>query len=236
MTVSPERFGEHLATLRAAGMHAVTAADVARAFGAGKPLPDNAVMISFDDGRADALMFADPLLEQAGMKATMFVISSATKPADLLRRVGPAPGRPLGTLGHRGPHPRLSPPGVAGGGQLPSSPAWRRASRSSGYRRRVQQDLERNHAAIEAHIGRRPVALAYPFGAYGAERRQDPPASTTSFEENSARYVLAFHQDQQEASRSSTRPRNELVAPPGSGGRVGCRAARADRSSSRRRG
>ena len=35
-------------------------------------------MITFDDGRADALMFADPLLEQAGMKATMFVISSAT--------------------------------------------------------------------------------------------------------------------------------------------------------------
>ena len=58
-------------------MHTVTAADVARAFGAGKPLPDNAVMITFDDGRADAMMWADPLLKEAGMKATMFVISSA---------------------------------------------------------------------------------------------------------------------------------------------------------------
>ena len=38
--VSPSRFGEHLATLRAAGMQTVTAADVARAFAGGQPVPD----------------------------------------------------------------------------------------------------------------------------------------------------------------------------------------------------
>jgi hypothetical protein len=81
--VSPRRFGEQLATLRAAGMVTVTAQDVARASADGPPLPDNAVMITFDDGRPDGLLFADPLLEQAGMRATMFVSSSATDQENL---------------------------------------------------------------------------------------------------------------------------------------------------------
>ena len=115
----PARFGEHLATLRAAGMHTVTAADVARAFGAGKPLPPNAVMISFDDGRADAMMWADPLLKQAGMKATMFVISSAAADPGIYyagwERLRAAARS--GALGHPGPHPRRPPrAGCAGGG------------------------------------------------------------------------------------------------------------------------
>ncbi len=75
--VSPGRFGEHLAAMKEAGLRAVTATQVADAFREGRPLPPNAVMITFDDGRADAMMFADPLLEQAGMPATMFVISGA---------------------------------------------------------------------------------------------------------------------------------------------------------------
>ena len=79
--ISHKQFGEHLATLKAAGMHTVTAAQVAAAFTGGKPLPPNAVMLSFDDGRSDAMMFADPLLAQAGMSATMFLIAdAASKP------------------------------------------------------------------------------------------------------------------------------------------------------------
>jgi Polysaccharide deacetylase len=79
--ISAKQFGEHLATLKAAGMRTVTAAQVAAAFTGGEPLPPNAVMISFDDGRSDAMMFADPLLDQADMSATMFLIAdAASKP------------------------------------------------------------------------------------------------------------------------------------------------------------
>ena len=77
--VSPKRFAEHLATLRAAGMRTVTAAQVAEAVDGGPPLPAKSVMISFDDGRTDAMLFADPLLEQARMRATMFVITGAAE-------------------------------------------------------------------------------------------------------------------------------------------------------------
>jgi peptidoglycan/xylan/chitin deacetylase (PgdA/CDA1 family) len=201
-TVSPERFGEHLATLRAAGMHAVTAADVARAFGAGTPLPDNAVMISFDDGRSDALMWADPLLKQAGMKATMFVISgAAAQPGiyyagwDRLRAAARSERWDIEAHTHASHHEQA----VAGGQHLPALTSLAPGESLDDYRRRVAHDLEENSAAILAHIGRRPVALAYPFGAYGAERTNDPGIRDVLREEVAHRFVLAFHQDEQES-------------------------------------
>jgi hypothetical protein len=83
VVVSPRRFGEQLATLLAAGMVTVTAQDAARASAGEQVLPDNAVTITFSDGQAEALLFADPLLEHAGMRATMFVSSSATDQENL---------------------------------------------------------------------------------------------------------------------------------------------------------
>ncbi len=39
-------------------------------------LPERPVLLTFDDGRADALIQADPILRDTGMKATMFVIGA----------------------------------------------------------------------------------------------------------------------------------------------------------------
>lgn len=199
--ISPARFGEHLATLRAAGMHTVTAADVARAFGGGEPLPDNAVMITFDDGRSDAMMWADPLLEEAGMKATMFVISSAAaEPGiyyagwDRLRAAARSGRWDIEAHTHAAHREQ----GVTGGEDLPALTSLAPGESLDGYRRRVADDLEENSAAILAHVGRRPVAFAYPFGAYGADRTNDPGIRDVLREEVARRFVLAFHQDEQD--------------------------------------
>lgn len=200
--ISPERFGEHLATLRAAGMNTVTAADVARAFGAGKPLPDNAVLISFDDGRTDALMWADPLLKQAGMKATMFVISEAAAEPGIYYagwkrlRAAARSGRWDIEAHTHGAHREQR---ASGGERLPVLTSLAPKESLDEYRRRVEHDLEENSAAILAHIGRRPVALAYPFGAYGADRTNDPGIRDVLREEVARRFVLAFHQDDQDS-------------------------------------
>jgi peptidoglycan/xylan/chitin deacetylase (PgdA/CDA1 family) len=198
--ISPARFGEHLATLRAAGMHTVTAADVARAFGAGKPLPDNAVMITFDDGRNDAMMWADPLLKEAGMKATMFVISSAAaEPGiyyagwDRLRAAARSERWDIQAHTHAAHREQ----DVTGREDLPVLTSLTPGESLDAYRRRVADDLEENSAAIFAHVGRRPVAFAYPFGAYGADRTNDPGIRDVLREEVARRFVLAFHQDDQ---------------------------------------
>jgi peptidoglycan/xylan/chitin deacetylase (PgdA/CDA1 family) len=200
--VSPRRFGEHLATLRAAGMETVTAADVARAFTTRTPLPDNAVMITFDDGRADALMFADPLLEQAGMQATMFVISSATDRPNLYYagwdRVGKAArsGRwDIEAHTHDSHREELA----DGGTSLPVLTSLAPGESLDQYQARIREDLDRNSAAIEDHVGRAPVAFAYPFGAYGGDRTNDPRIRDVLHQEIARRYLVAFQQDEQES-------------------------------------
>ena len=195
------RFGEQLASLKAAGMQVVTAADIAWSMAVGTPLPDRAVMISFDDGRTDALLWADPLLEQAGMKATMFVISeTAAKPS--LYYAGWARLREAASSGRwdieahsdGGHHLQR----VDSGEDLPALTSLAPGESLAEYQSRVHEDLERNSAAIQAHIGQRPVAFAYPFGAYGSERTNDPRIQGILRDEVARRFVVAFQQDDQD--------------------------------------
>lgn len=199
--VSPKRFGEHLATLRAAGMNTVTAAEVAAAFTGGPALPPNAVMLSFDDGRADAMMFADPLLKQAGMAATMFVISGAASEPGVYyaswdKIEGYAGSGRWDIQSHTASAHREQ--ATAGAGSLPALTSLARGESLEEYRLRVREDLREAAAAIEKHVGRRPVAFAYPFGAYGADRTNDPAIIDVLREEVGREYQVAFQQDDQD--------------------------------------
>ena len=198
--MSAARFGEHLAALRAAGVHVVTAADIAWSYAVGTALPDRAVMISFDDGRSDAMMFADPLLEQAGMKATMFVISgAAARPGlyyagwDRLRAAAQSGRWDIEAHSDSSHHLQR----VADGRDLPALASLARGESLAAYQARVHADLERNSAAILAQVGQRPVAFAYPFGAYGAERTNDPGIQAILRDDVARRFVVAFQQDDQ---------------------------------------
>jgi peptidoglycan/xylan/chitin deacetylase (PgdA/CDA1 family) len=199
--VSPKRFGEHLATLAAAGMNTVTAAQVAEAFNGGPPLPPNAVMVSFDDGRADAMMFADPLLKQAGMAATMFVITGAASEPGIYYsswdRIESYAGSGRWDIqSHTATSHREH--DTDGDGSLPMLTSLAEGETLEEYRLRVRQDLADAGAAIEDHVGRRPVAFAYPFGAYGADRSNDPAIQNILREEVGREYSVAFQQDDQD--------------------------------------
>ncbi|UUU33851.1 polysaccharide deacetylase family protein [Streptomyces sp. CA-210063] len=72
VTVSPDRLGRHLAWLRRRGLRGVSVADLlaARARGEGRKL----VGLTFDDGYADFLDGALPLLRDHDCGATVFVL------------------------------------------------------------------------------------------------------------------------------------------------------------------
>jgi peptidoglycan/xylan/chitin deacetylase (PgdA/CDA1 family) len=200
--ISARRFGEHLEALRAAGMNTVTAGEVADAFAGRRSLPPRAVMISFDDGRTDAMLFADPLLEQAGMSATMFVITGAASKPGIYYASWPrleeyaGSGRwDLQSHTSYSHHEQQ----VAGRRKLPALTSRAPGESITGYRVRIRADLRAASADIEAHTGRRPVAFAYPFGAYGADRTNDPAIRRVLREEVERRYEIAFHQDEQES-------------------------------------
>jgi peptidoglycan/xylan/chitin deacetylase (PgdA/CDA1 family) len=199
--ISPERFGKHLAVLRAAGMHFVTAAQVADAFKARRSLPRNAVMVTFDDGRADAMMFADPLLEQADATATMFVIADAAGDPGVYYagwediKAYAASGR-WDIQSHTSDLHRERE--VDSGGTLPALTSLAPHESIAEFRARVHADLQSASSAIEARTGTPPVAFAYPFGAYGADRNNHPRIEAVVRHEVARHYDLGFQQDDQD--------------------------------------
>jgi peptidoglycan/xylan/chitin deacetylase (PgdA/CDA1 family) len=71
LCTSPAHFAEHLAVIQK-GYTPLTLVDLSAAHAAGR-IPNRAVVITFDDGYADNLHTAAPLLRRAGQRATVFV-------------------------------------------------------------------------------------------------------------------------------------------------------------------
>ncbi len=75
LSVTPAQFAAQLAWLRANGYTTVTLGNLYDALTAGAPLPPRPVILTFDDGYADAYAQAFPLLREAGMVGTFFVVT-----------------------------------------------------------------------------------------------------------------------------------------------------------------
>ena len=101
LAVTPEHFGGHLHAIRT---HAVPMplAELVRALRQGT-MPSRAVAVTFDDGYADNLEYAKPLLTQYGVPATVFVTAGQVGSGrefwwDELDRLLLQPGTLPGTL------------------------------------------------------------------------------------------------------------------------------------------
>ncbi len=77
--VSRTNFAEHMRALELAGYTAITTGILSRYLKTGslRDIPEKPILITFDDGRSDAMIQADPILKDTGMRATMFVIGEA---------------------------------------------------------------------------------------------------------------------------------------------------------------
>ena len=153
--ITPARFEEHLRYLRDEGFRSVTFGELGEAMRLRRPLPGRCVLVTFDDGCADFLEHAQPLLAQYGFTATLFVVTDRVGATnswdaaygdvvelldwDALRELTAA-GVAIGS--HSATHPYLT--------SLSSADVVREAARS--------------RAAIARELGVAPVALAYPYG------------------------------------------------------------------------
>lgn len=74
-TVTPAVFARQMRILAGLGYRTMTLDALSTAWRSGGPLPKRAVVITFDDGFADALRNAAPVLVRHGFTATIFVVA-----------------------------------------------------------------------------------------------------------------------------------------------------------------
>jgi peptidoglycan/xylan/chitin deacetylase (PgdA/CDA1 family) len=75
LSVTPDLFAAHLDAMRTAGYTAISLYDLLAHLTQGAPLPQQPVIITFDDGYRDNYENAFPLLRQRNMVATFFVVT-----------------------------------------------------------------------------------------------------------------------------------------------------------------
>jgi peptidoglycan/xylan/chitin deacetylase (PgdA/CDA1 family) len=202
-TISTERFADQLATMKASGMNPITASELAAARTGGEPLPDNAVLVTFDDGRTDAFLWADPLLEEAGWRASMFVITYQASRNTLYYQDWDAMGELAGTgrwdIQSHGADMHDEQEVGPDGTSLPVLTSLGPDESIQEYESRVRTDMASSSAAITDYLGSVPTAYAYPFGAYGKDRTNHAGLQPIVADAVGDEYTLGFVQDDQES-------------------------------------
>jgi peptidoglycan/xylan/chitin deacetylase (PgdA/CDA1 family) len=147
LTVEPAVFDTQMEWLAHHGYHAISDRQLLRALDLGAPLPRRPVLITFDDGYADVLYNAEPILHRLGMPATAFVITDRVggpDPSFLTWRQLRDLERDGFTIGsHTVRHLDLT--------KLSPAQTW--------------FELRHSRQTLERRLGRPVHSLAYPYGA-----------------------------------------------------------------------
>lgn len=166
MTITAGRFAEDMRWLKDNGYTTVLPRDLA----AGVPLPEKAVMVTFDDGYASNYLYAFPILKELEMKAAIAVIGRvvdaydfSTLDWDMCREMHDSGLVEIGSHTYN-----LHNLDDADGNYVEgcSNGIQRREGESrDAYEARVLPDLQQSIDVIEAHLGAPVTFLAYPYGA-----------------------------------------------------------------------
>lgn len=76
LCVSPQQFDEQMGYLFGNGYHTITPDQLMNYLNYGRPLPENPIIITFDDGYLDNYTEAYPILKKYGFTATIFLVTN----------------------------------------------------------------------------------------------------------------------------------------------------------------
>jgi peptidoglycan/xylan/chitin deacetylase (PgdA/CDA1 family) len=162
LAVPPQAFTGQLEYLASHGFTTLTASALAAAQAAGDPLPERAVVLTFDDGFADFHERALPLLRRYGCTATLFVTTGWI--ADAGRRAaGRRPGRMLTWS-------QITE--AASNGIEIGAHSHCHAQLDQLGRNRLYAELTVSKELLEDALGTSVPGLAYPFGYSSAQVRR----------------------------------------------------------------
>lgn len=148
-------FAAQLAFLREQGYKSVLPADLVEHQAGRRQLPKQAVLLTFDDGGADLLTEAEPLLREHGFTGVVYLITS------LVAAEGEERGEYEGVPCLTWPEVNeLAKGGVlVPGGHTRTSPDLRRTRKLTDEITGCREDIRRN-------TGYEPDSFCYPFGRY----------------------------------------------------------------------
>lgn len=193
LAVTPTMFVRQMDWLRNHGYRFVSAADVIADADGKKPLPDKAVLITFDDGYRSVYENAWPILKAFRIPAVIAVVGAWLEEKGQVDFDGKAiPRQELlswdelremreSGLVEIGSHSFDLHRGVQGNPQGNSEPAATtrrylpaelRYESEADYRRRLLADLRRNNDLIRRHTGAPPRVIAWPYGRYNRTARE----------------------------------------------------------------
>ena len=170
--ITPEQFEEDLQCLQANGYTTVGINDLIAYVNEGVPLPDKAVVLTFDDGYYNNYHYAHPLLTEYGMKAVLSPIGIwseyySAHPSECnrdnyshltweqLREMAQSGAWEIQNHSYDLHH--------IDGGQ--KGAAKRKDENEDAYRRRLKADLATAQDLLREQVGVTPSAFAYPYGA-----------------------------------------------------------------------
>ena len=164
-TVSPKLFAQHVAYLHRNKYTAITVTQFVNAlFQDGSALPEQPVVLTFDDGFADFYTQALPVLKQYGFVATLYVVTAFLNGTSRwLNREGEATRSMLAW----DQLIEISTSGIECGAHSHSHPQLDILSRSA-----AQDEIMQSKRLLEHYLGRSVSSFAYPYGYYTATLRQ----------------------------------------------------------------
>jgi peptidoglycan/xylan/chitin deacetylase (PgdA/CDA1 family) len=155
MSMPTGLFDEQMAQLKELGYTVVDLDAVLAHYGEGAPLPEGAVLITFDDGYRDFADSAWPLLQRHGFGATVFLTAGEVGGTSRWDR---ELGGDFPLLGWKEVR-RLRSRGVEFGSHTVTHPSLLELSNAE-----IVRECARSRAILAERLGAPPTAIAYPYG------------------------------------------------------------------------
>lgn len=178
VTISSVRFASHLDALIQNGYHIISMERYLDFVELGKPIPENAVVITFDDGYESFYTYAYPELKKLHLSAANFIVVGSTDHVnpralphltwDEMRKMKK---NGMSFYSHTYNQHRFAKTSERHKGKpLLAGPVYveheDRMETEEEYKQRIRNDLQQAEARIEQELGPQPPLLAFPYGTY----------------------------------------------------------------------
>lgn len=197
---APKRVAEQLAALRAAGYRTITPADALAFLEDRRPLPAKALLLLFEGGRKDSVIYAAQPLQQARFAGTLALPTRLLKARGNfflrrgdLKRIAKMGYWSFAGMGHEAIDEMPAAPDGEPGHFL-TRRAWTDAGAESDadYARRVAADYATCREILAPFAAAEPLAYVYPFADAGQGPEADPNARALNRDEVERHFQLAF--------------------------------------------